>query len=128
MCEEKKNVNEELEGCACGCGCDSECDCGCEDDACYIELTDEDGNTAEYAIIDVVEYNERSFAVLATEEDPENVVILEFIEGEGEEGTFVTVDDEELLKNVFDLFVESFEGGCDEDDCGSCGCGCDCCH
>jgi hypothetical protein len=125
MCEEKKNLNEELEGC--GCGCDCGCDCGCEDEGCFIELTDEEGNTAEYAIIDVVELEDRSFAVLATEEDPENVVILEFIEGENEEGTFVTVDDEALLKKVFDAFVENYECGCDDDDCGcGCDCGCDC--
>ena len=51
---------------------------------------------------------------------------------EGEEGTFVSVENEELLHTVFDMFVEGFEDGCDcdcdDDDCGSCGCGCDCCH
>lgn len=125
--EMKKGLDEELEGCDCGCDCgDDDCDC------CYIELTDEDGKTEKFAIIDTIDYEDRTFVVLATENDPENVVILEYLE-EGEEGTFVSVEDEELLHKVFDMFVEGFEDGCDCDDdddcdCGSCGCGCDCCH
>ena len=128
MSEEMKNglAEEELEGCDCGCDCDDDCDC------CYIELTDEDGNTEKYAIIDTIDYEDRTFVVLANENDPENVVFLEYIE-EGEVGSFVSVEDEELLHKVFDMFVEGFENGCecdcDDDDCGdSCGCGCGHCH
>lgn len=134
MIDEKKNglSDEEL---------NEECDCCGED--FIVELTDEDGKTEKFAILDTIEYNEKEYAVLATEEDPDSVVILEYIENE-EDGTFVTVDDEETLHAVFDIFVEGLGDCCCGDDCdcdcdGDCdcdchdddsngGCGCGCCH
>jgi len=117
MSEEKKNemLDEEIEE--------------LEEDF-VIELTDEDGKTEKFTILDSVTYKDEDYAVLATEEEPDSVVILKYVE-EGEEGSFVTVDDEETLQAVFDLFVESLEDcgcGCDcgDHDCHDCGCGCDC--
>ncbi len=99
-----------------------------------VELTDEDGKTQKFSILDTIEYNEKEYAVLATEEEPDSVVILEYIENE-EDGTFVTVEDEETLHAVFDIFVSSLEDCCCGDDCdcddgcdGDCGCGCGHCH
>ncbi len=110
MSEEKKNnemLEEELE----------------ED--FVVELTDEEGKTEKFTILDSITYKDEEFAVLATEAEPDSVVILKYIE-EGEEGTFVTVDDDETLQAVFDIFVESLGDGCC---CGcedGCDCGCDC--
>ena len=130
MIDEKKNgmLDEEMDSMA---ELDA-LDFGEED--FVVELTDEDGKTQKFSILDTIEYNEKEYAVLATEEEPDSVVILEYIENE-DEGTFVTVEDEETLHAVFDIFVSSLEDCCCGDDCdcddgcdGDCGCGCGHCH
>ena len=83
-----------------------------------VELTDEEGKTQKFSILDTIEHEGKEYAVLATEEEPDSVVILEYIEN-GDEGSFITVDDDETLHAVFDIFVSTLE------DC-ECGCGCDC--
>jgi uncharacterized protein YrzB (UPF0473 family) len=90
-----------------------------EMDDCAIMLTDEDGNEQKFFFIDSVDYKDEQYAVLATEEEPDSVVILKYTE-EGENEVFSSVEDEETLKAVFDLFVEAMGDGC------GCGCGCDC--
>ncbi len=134
MIEEKKNgiCEEELDDLA-------ELDSlDYEDEDFIVELTDEDGKTQKFSILDTIEYNEKEYAVLATEEEPDSVVILEYIEAD-EEGTFITVEDEETLHAVFDIFVSSLECccgddcdcDCEDDDCDchdGCGHDCGCCH
>lgn len=132
MIDEKKNgmLDEEMDSMA-------ELDSlDFEEEDFVVELTDEDGKTQKFSILDTIEYNEKEYAVLATEEEPDSVVILEYIENE-EGGTFVTVEDEEILHAVFDIFVSSLEDCCCGDDCdcdcddgcdGDCGCGCGHCH
>ncbi len=125
MIDEKKNgmSDEELDNLA-------ELDALDGDDEEFIvELTDEDGKTQKFSILDTIDYEGKEYAVLATEEEPDSVVILEYIEND-EEGTFVTVDDEEKLQAIFDIFVSSLEECCccgDDCDCDCDGdCDCDC--
>jgi uncharacterized protein YrzB (UPF0473 family) len=97
------------------------------DEDFIVELTDEEGKTQKFSILDTIDYEGKEYAVLATDEEPDSVVILEYIENE-EEGTFVTVDDEDKLQAIFDIFVSSLEDCCccgDDCDCdGDCDCDC----
>ena len=76
----------------------------------YITLTDDNGEDVSFEIIDTIEYEERTFAVLIPFDDEDDeVVILEVILSEdGDE--FVSVDDDELLEEVYRLFKENYEG------------------
>ena len=51
---EEKNIHEHDCDCDCGCEHDHDCDCGCENDG-ILTLTDEDGNTTDFVVIDGVE-------------------------------------------------------------------------
>ncbi len=77
-----------------------------EENENYITLTDDDGNDISFEVLDTIEYKDRLFAVLLPFEDEDDeVVILEIIPGEDPEmDDFVTVDDEDLLNEVFEEF------------------------
>ena len=88
-----------------------------EDNENYITLTDDDGKDISFEILDTIEYKERIFAVLLPFEDTDDeVVILEVIPAEDPEyDDFVSVDDEELLNEVFEEFKKKYEGEFDFD-------------
>ncbi|WP_298532144.1 DUF1292 domain-containing protein [uncultured Ruminococcus sp.] len=88
-----------------------------EDNENYITLTDDDGKDISFEILDTIEYKERIFAVLLPFEDTDDeVVILEVIPAEDPEyDDFVSVDDEELLNEVFEKFKKKNEGEFDFD-------------
>lgn len=77
-----------------------------EDNENYITLTDDDGQDISFEVLDTIEYKDRLFAVLLPFEDEDDeVVILEIIPGEDPEmDDFVTIDDEDLLNEVFEEF------------------------
>ena len=74
-----------------------------------VELSDEDGNVTSCEIYDIVDYEGKTYALLLpvdndSEEDPE-LIVLEYIE-EDEEGTFVSIEDEDEFNRVCD-YIES---------------------
>ena len=74
-----------------------------------VELSDEDGNVTSCEIYDIVEFEGKTYALLLpiedeSEEDPE-LIVLEYIE-EGEEGSFVSIEDEDEFNRVCD-YIES---------------------
>ena len=78
-------------------------------------LNDENGNEVKFEFLDIIELDSEQYAILLpVEEDDENegeVVILK-IEDNGEnsdEETYVSVDDEETLNKVFQMFKEEFK-------------------
>ena len=80
-----------------------------------IVLNDEDGNEVKFEFLDIIELDSEQYAILLpVEEDDENegeVVILK-VEDNGEdsdEETYVSVDDEETLNKVFQMFKEEFK-------------------
>lgn len=79
-----------------------------EENENFITLTDDNGEDVSFEVLDVIEYNEREFAVLLPFEDTEDeVVILEVIPGEDEEtDEFISVEDDELLNEVFEEFLK----------------------
>lgn len=76
-----------------------------------ITLTDEEGNEVEFEVLDIVIYQGEDYIVLLENtEEADEVVILKVGEADedGDE-TYLPVDDEETLNDVFDLFKARFE-------------------
>ena len=78
-----------------------------EYEAEILTLTDEEGNDVEFEILDEIDYEDRTYLVLLPleDEDADEVLILS-VEAEGEEETFLPVEDDDVLEKVFDLFKE----------------------
>ncbi len=80
-----------------------------------IVLNDEDGKEVEFEFLDLVELDGEEYVVLLPVEDEENeeegeVVILKVEDSEDEEEeSYVSVDDEEILNKVFEIFKEKFK-------------------
>ncbi|MDO5555621.1 MAG: DUF1292 domain-containing protein [Clostridia bacterium] len=79
-----------------------------------IVLNDEEGKEVQFEFLDLIELDGEEYVVLlpieqdeATEEE---VVILKVEETEVEdEESYVSVDDEEILNKVFEMFKEKFK-------------------
>ncbi|MBR5520309.1 MAG: DUF1292 domain-containing protein [Clostridia bacterium] len=83
----------------------------------FIVLTDEDGNEIELEHLSTLEYEAETYmAFVEANPDPETIldpdtaelVILKVIDEDGED-MLVTLDDEELLEKIFQMFVEKLE-------------------
>lgn len=79
-------------------------------------LNDEDGNEVKFEFLDLIEYENEEYIVLlpmteAGEEEEGEVVILkvEDIDEDTEEESYVSVEDEETLNKVFQIFKERFK-------------------
>jgi uncharacterized protein YrzB (UPF0473 family) len=78
-------------------------------------LNDENGNETPFEFLDLIEYEGEEYVVLLpVEEDEEDesgeVVILKVEDTESEEEeSYVSVDDEETLSHVFEIFKEKFK-------------------
>ena len=81
----------------------------------FVTLTDDEGNDVELEYVDALEYNGTTYMAFfpVVEEDSEEeeneeeygLVILKSQMEDGEE-FLVTVDDEEEIEKVYDLFME----------------------
>lgn len=81
-----------------------------------IVLNDEDGNEVEFEFLDLIEYEGEEYVVLLpNDEDEESddageVLILKLEDTDSEdEESYVSVEDEEVLNNVFEIFKEKFK-------------------
>lgn len=79
-----------------------------------IVLNDEEGNEVKFEFLDLVELDGEEYVVLLPTEDEENndeVVILkvEDTENDDEMESYVSVEDEETLNTVFEMFKEKFK-------------------
>lgn len=79
-----------------------------------IVLNDENGEEVKFEFLDLVELDGEEYVVLlpAEEDDEEEgeVVILRVEDTESEEEeSYVSVDDEEVLNKVFEIFKEKFK-------------------
>lgn len=80
-------------------------------------LNDEDGNEVKFEFLDLVELDDEEYVVLLPvteegEEDEGEVVILKVEDNddeESEEESYVSVDDEDTLNKVFEIFKEKFK-------------------
>ncbi len=77
-------------------------------------LVGEDGEEVEFEHIDTIEMNGNEYVVLIPVEEQENeeveeVVILKVDHSDDGEDSFVTIDDEDELNNVFEEFKTRME-------------------
>ena len=78
-------------------------------------LNDENGEEIPFEFLDVIEYEGEEYVVLLPVEEEESedlgeVVILKIEDTESEdEESYVSVDDEETLNTVFEMFKEKFK-------------------
>ena len=80
-----------------------------EEEMNLVELSDEEGNVTKCEIYDIVEFEEKTYALLLpledeNEDDPE-LIVLEYVE-EGDEASFVSIEDEDEFNRVCD-YIES---------------------
>ena len=79
-------------------------------------LVDENGDEVEFEHIDTIEMNGNEYVVLAPleeeeseEQDEEEVVILKIEHSEDGEDSFVTIEDDDELDDVFEEFQARME-------------------
>lgn len=75
-----------------------------------IEITDDDGTVIKCELLDIVEFEDKQYAVLtehpSDDEDYEPELVLMRYTEEGEESYFETIDDDEEFNRVSD-YIES---------------------
>lgn len=81
-----------------------------------IVLNDENGEEVKFEFLDLVELDGEEYVVLLPADEAENeeeageVVILKVEDTDSEEEeSYVSVDDEEVLNKVFEMFKEKFK-------------------
>jgi uncharacterized protein YrzB (UPF0473 family) len=81
-----------------------------------IILNDENGNEVQFEFLDLIEYDSEEYVVLLPvveegEEEDGEVVILKVDDSdeESDEESYVSVDDEDVLTAVFEIFKEKFK-------------------
>lgn len=85
-----------------------------ESENALITLTDDNGNEVEFEFLDIVEYDGDEYIVLIeNDEDADEVVILKIQALDEETEEYVSIDDEEILQTVFDIFKKRYEGNID---------------
>lgn len=86
-----------------------------EEEDNVVVLNDEDGNEVRFEFLDVVELDDEEYVVLLPiteegEEDEGEVVILKVEDSDDEEEeSYVSVEDEDVLNRVFEIFKERFK-------------------
>jgi len=80
-----------------------------------IVLNDEDGNEVQFEFLDLIELESEEYVILlpvteTEEDDAGEVVILKVEDTDSEdEETYVSVEDEDILNKVFEIFKEKFK-------------------
>lgn len=85
-----------------------------------VTLTDENGNEVSFEYLDLIEYQGAEYVVLlpveGNEDDEVIILKVEAIPGNDEEENYVSVEDEETMYAVFDIFREHFADEFDFED------------
>ena len=79
-----------------------------------IILNDEDGNEVSFEFLDLVELDGEEYVILLPTDEDENepgeVVILQVEDTDSEdEESYISVENEEILNKVFEMFKEKFK-------------------
>lgn len=78
-----------------------------------IVLNDENGNDAEFEFLDLIAYEDEEYVVLLPVEESDEageVVILKLEETDNDsEESYVSVDDDNTLMDVFNIFKDKFK-------------------
>ena len=81
-----------------------------EEETSIISLTDENGVETEFEYLDCIEYEGKEYLVLLPAEDDANEIIILEVEPVDEENeNYISVENEEILNTVFDMFKEKYK-------------------
>ena len=82
-----------------------------ENEAPLITLEDEEGNEIEFEFLDIVEYEGEEYIVLIeNDENADEVVILKIIPIDEDTEEYLSIEDEDLLDKLFDIFKKKYDG------------------
>ena len=85
-----------------------------DNEGTLITLEDEEGNEIEFEFLDVVEYEGEEYVVLIeNDEDADEVVILKINVIDDDTEEYASIEDEELLEKLFEIFKSKYEGDID---------------
>ena len=76
-----------------------------------VELIDEDGNTMEFELLGIIEYESEEYVTLLPDDELENsgeVIILKIEKADDGTESYVGVEDEAKLQAVFEIFKDRF--------------------
>ena len=80
-----------------------------EEEVSILSLTDENGVETEFEYLDCIEYQGKEYLVLMPNEDgATDIVILEVEPVDEETENYLSIQDEELLNAVYDIFKEMY--------------------
>ena len=89
-----------------------------EEERNLVEITDEDGNATQCEVYDVVDFEDKTYALLLPLDDEDDeeaeMIVLEYIE-EGDECYFQNIEDEDEFERVCE-YIQSLEYEDDEDE------------
>lgn len=81
-----------------------------EEEAYIITLTDENGEDMEFEYMDCIEYEGKEYlALLPTDEESNEIVLLEIEPVDEENENYVAIEDEATLQAVYGIFKERFK-------------------
>ena len=81
-----------------------------EEEENILTLTDENGEETEFEYLDSIEYEGKEYLVLTpTDDESGQVVILEVEPVDEENENYLSVEDEDLLGEVYSIFRERYK-------------------
>lgn len=89
------------------------------DEVQYVEVLWEDGSVIKCEIYDVIDFEEKTYALLiplGEEDDDTEVIVMEYVEDDEENAHFQTIDDEDEFNRVCNYVKELEEEYEDEDE------------
>ncbi len=80
-----------------------------EEEEQLLTLTDENGNEATFEYLDVIEYEGKEYLLLMPTDDSGEIVILEIEPVDEENENYLSVNDDDTLNAVYELFKEKYK-------------------
>jgi len=81
------------------------------DDIQYVEVLWEDGSVIKCEIYDVIDFEEKTYALLipmGEEDDDTEVIVMEYVEDDEDNAHFQTIEDEDEYNRICE-YVQSME-------------------
>lgn len=80
-----------------------------EEEQELLTLTDENGNETTFEYLDVIEYQGTEYLILLPTDESGEIVILQIEPVDEENENYLSVEDEDLLNEVYAIFKEKFK-------------------
>lgn len=81
-----------------------------EEETSILTLTDENGQDVDFEYLDCIEYMGKEYLVLMpTEEQSTEIIILEVEPVDDENENYLSVQDEEILNTVYEIFKDKYK-------------------